>query len=491
MNDIVIHPYNATYNKIETEPSIAQDLYEYLTFKVPNYEFMKSKSPEKLRHWSGEIHLYNRRTKRVYVGLTPRIEEFARDRGFTVGIATKGDVEFSAVEAAEFIKTLGLPEDKTPRYYQFKSFLQAVRKHRTLIVSPTASGKSLFLYLLIRYYLLALESGSDKILLMVPTINLVHQMISDFKEYGWEGVDRYVHLIYEGQEKHNPAKPVYISTWQSIYNEEKEYFDFNVIICDEVHHAQADSIKGIMEAADKTDVRIGCTGTLNDTLTHRLVLEGLFGEVYEATTTKELIEQKHLAELRIKCIILKHLPKPKVYEYSDEIEYLAEHEPRNRFIQNLALSLHGNTMILFRLVDKHGKGLYNRIKNSTDRPIYLIHGGVDGEERESIRRILAKEQNAILVGSYGTVSTGINIPSLRNIIFASPYKSRIKVLQSIGRGLRMAENKTKCTVFDLADDLTKGGSQNVTLKHFNERVKLYYEEDFEPQIYRVDLKNAK
>jgi len=311
-------------------------------------------------------------------------------------------------------------------------------------------------------------------------------MYSDFKDYGWD-VENNVHLIYEGQEKTSP-KPLWISTWQSIYDMPKEYYDFDAIFCDEVHHAQADSIKGIMEAADKTDIRIGCTGTLSNTLTHRLVLEGLFGEVYEATTTKELIEQKHLAELKIKCIVLKHLSKPKVYEYSDEIEYLAENEARNRFIQNLALSLHGNTMILFRLVDKHGKGLYNRIKNSTDRPTYLIYGGVDGKERENIRGILTKEQNAILVGSYGTVSTGINIPSLRNLIFASPYKSRIKVLQSIGRGLRMAESKTKCTVFDIADDLTKGNKPNTTLRHFNERVKLYYEEDFEPQIYRIDLR---
>ncbi len=240
------------------------------------------------------------------------------------------------------------------------------------------------MYLLIRYYLKDSSwfhgdgwsperktFGPKKILLIVPTINLVHQMYSDFKDYGWD-VENMIHLIYEGQEKTSP-KPLWISTWQSIYDMPKEYYNFDVILCDEVHHAQADSIKGIMEAADKTDIRVGCTGTLSNTLTHRLVLEGLFGEVYEATTTKELIEQKHLAELKIKCIVLKHLSKPKVYEYSDEIEYLAENEARNRFIQNLALSLYGNTMILFRLVDKHGKGLYNRIKNATDRPTYLIH----------------------------------------------------------------------------------------------------------------------
>jgi len=170
------------------------------------------------------------------------------------------------------------------------------------------------------------------------------------------------------------------------------------------------------------------------------------------------------------------------------MEFLALHHGRNRFIQNLALSLEGNTLILYRFVDKHGKVLYNSLINNSLKKVYLIHGGVDGEEREEIRNILGTEKNAILVGSYGTVSTGINIPSLTNIIFASPYKSRIKVLQSIGRGLRSSETKSECLVFDIADDLSWKRKQNTTLRHFVERAKIYAEEDFWLKIYKVELK---
>jgi superfamily II DNA or RNA helicase len=114
----------------------------------------------------------------------------------------------------------------------------------------------------------------------------------------------------------------------------------------------------------------------------------------------------------------------------------------------------------------HGQILYKDIKAATDRPVYFIYGGVPGEEREEIRQIVQKETNAILIGSYGTVSTGINWPSLRYVIAASPYKSRIKVLQSIGRGLRKDTEKMHCTWYDIADDLSFGEKQNITLQHY-------------------------
>jgi superfamily II DNA or RNA helicase len=483
MHNIVVHPFNAVYDKIETEPSIAQEMAEYFSFKVENWEFIRRKKPH-LKHWDGSIHLFNKQTGKLYVGLRSRLQSFAKDREFSLHIP-EADVEFSMYEAQEFIKTLNLPIE--PRFYQIKAFVRSIRKRRILILSPTSSGKSLLLYLIIRYYLL---HGKDRILLIVPTLNLIHQMYSDFKEYGYD-VGNEVHLIYEGQEK-TSDKPVWISTWQSIYNQPREYFEFDAIIVDEAHHAQSESIRKVMEASSNTDLRIGCTGTLNDTLTHRLTLEGLFGEVFQATTTKELMDHDFIAKLKIKSIILRHKPEDCQYvstlDYAGELEYLSQHTNRNKFIQNLAFSLKGNTLILFRLVDKGGKILYNQITRATDRPVYFIHGQVPGEEREKVRKIVQTFDNAIMVGSYGTVSTGINWPSLRYIIAAAPYKGRIKVLQSIGRGLRLdGDNKIHCTVYDIADDFTWKNKSNTTLDHFVERVRIYNEEEFQYQIYKVDL----
>jgi superfamily II DNA or RNA helicase len=223
---------------------------------------------------------------------------------------------------------------------------------------------------------------------------------------------------------------------------------------------------------------------------HRLTLEGLFGPVHQATTTKELMDNNHLAQLKIKAIVLKYpdeVRRRAKLDYPAEIEFLSMYPSRNRFIMNLALSLPGNTLILYRLVDKHGKILYDSLITQSIKKVFFIHGGIDGREREDIRGILTQEQNAILVGSYGTVSTGINIPSLHNIIFASPYKSRIKVLQSIGRGLRTTESKWQCLCFDIADDLSWKRRTNVTLKHFMERVKIYAEEGFWYKCYNVEF----
>ena len=224
---------------------------------------------------------------------------------------------------------------------------------------------------------------------------------------------------------------------------------------------------------------------------HRLILEGLFGPVYQAATTRELIDAKYLADLRIKALVLQYdedtCKTARKLDYQGEIDFLTTHDRRNRFIKNLTLSLERNILLLFRMID-HGKLLYQNIKaEAGDRPVYLIYGGTPGEEREQIRQILNKEKNAILVGSYGTVSTGIDIPSLQHVIFGSPYKTRIKVLQSIGRGLRPHVDKEELIAYDIADDLTYKRHQNFTIKHYVERVKLYAEEKFVYKTYRIGI----
>ena len=230
---------------------------------------------------------------------------------------------------------------------------------------------------------------------------------------------------------------------------------------------------------------------MDGTQTHKLVLEGLFGPVRKVTTTKELIDQKHLAEFKIKAIVLSYPDEVKKaaaqFDYQTEIDYLVRLQERNNFIKNLALSLEGNTLVLYQFVEKHGVPLANMLQGN-DRSVYFVSGDVDGDDREEIRKVVENESNAIIVASFGTFSTGVNIKNLHNIIFASPSKSRIRNLQSIGRGLRKSNTKSAATLFDIADDLTWKSRKNFTILHFIERIKIYNEEKFKYKIYNVSLK---
>lgn len=482
---ITIHPYNAVFDLIETEKSIDAELSDYFTFVVPGSHFHPL---VRNKVWDGKIRLYSTAKHQLYAGLRSYVEKFAGERQYEVKYAeATADKEFSVVEAKAFIDTLNLPFEV--RDYQLRAFVSCIRSGRRLVVSPTASGKSLIIYLLYQYY----SGVLVKTLLVVPTVNLVLQMHSDFVSYGMHPDD--AHKIFSGEDKETD-KRLSISTWQSLMKQPKAFFnDFDLVVIDEAHGAQAKSLKDIMEKLTSCHHRFGFTGTLDGTQTHLLVLTGLFGKVLKVATTSELIDQQHLSPFEIKTILLHHpeiaCKLLKKATYQDEVDFLVSNGDRNRFIKNLALSLEGNTLVLFRLVEKHGKGLYDEIKTAKDRKVFYLHGGVEASEREEVRRIIESEKNAIIVGSYGVLSTGINILALHNIIFASPYKSRIKVLQSIGRGLRKADNKDICTLYDIADDLSYKKHQNHTLKHFIERIKIYNAEKFDYKLYRITLKGAK
>ena len=371
-----------------------------------------------------------------------------------------------------------------PRKYQVQGVYDALRHNRKLLISPTASGKSLMIYSLVRYY----TDKHEKILLVVPTTSLVEQMYKDFQDYGWDS-ESYCHRIYSGKEKTNEY-PVTITTWQSVYKLPRSVFeDYSVIIGDEAQLFKSKSLINIMTKLHHAKYRFGFTGTLDGTQTHKWVLEGLFGPSYKVTKTDELMRQGHLSQLDIQCLVLKH-PKKKFETYQDEIQYLIEHENRNKFITNLTLDLKGNTLVLYSRVETHGAVLYEKINKNkqTDRKVFFIHGGVDAEEREFVREITEKENNAIIVASYGTFSTGINIKNLHNVIFASPSKSRIRNLQSIGRVLRKGSNKIKATLYDISDDCTYNSRKNYTLNHFIERIKIYNEENFNYEIITINLK---
>ena len=470
--------------RVKTEPNVARELSDFFTFEVPGARFMPS---YKRRIWDGKIRLYSVATNEVYVGLLPYIEEFAKrneiDIEYKEGILNERKYENNELD--RFIRRVS-PKSKGKdleiRDYQRNAFSYAVGNNRSLLLSPTASGKSLIIYLLSRLY------EKENVLILVPTTSLVEQMYSDFIDYGYD--DTKMQKIYQGHSK-DITKPITISTWQSLYKLPRKFFEnFGCILGDEVHLFKAKSLTGIMNKSISCKYRHGFTGTLDGTQTHRLILEGLFGSVNRVTTTKELMDKKTLAKLVIKCIVLQY-PEidckfMKTQKFQDEVDLIVRDERRNNFIVNLTKHLKGNTLVLFQFVEKHGAVLYDMMKD-LNRKVFYVHGGTDAQTRENIREITEKEKNAIIIASYGTFSTGINIRNLHNIMFASPSKSRIRVLQSVGRGLRKGNTKSSVVVYDIADDLTYKSRQNFTLRHFMERINIYNEEEFDYEIKNLNI----
>ena len=486
MVDVVIHKLNEVHLKIEAEPHVDYELRDHFTFEVPNAKFMPQ---YRGRNWNGEIHLYDLRSKRLYVGLLDRLVSFCVNREYKFKFE---DNKYygSPFEINEHISREGVKDylasitNLKVRDYQLEGVYDALRRNRRLLISPTASGKSLMIYAIVRYFV----SKNQKILLVVPTTSLVEQMYKDFEDYGWNP-DSYCHRIYSGKEKSNEY-PVTITTWQSIYKLDRQFFvDYDVVIGDEAHLFKSNSLISIMTKLEHAKYRFGFTGTLDGTQTHKWVLEGVFGPSYKVTRTAELMESGHLAKLDIQCIVLKHPPQ-KFEVFEDEVQYLIGHDQRNTFIKNLVLDLKGNSLVLFQRVEAHGKPLYDLINESVvgDRKVFFVHGGVDTQEREEVRYIVDTEENAVIVASYGVFSTGINIRNLHNVVFASPSKSRIRNLQSIGRVLRKGNNKTKARLYDISDDCSYRSKKNYTLNHLIERINIYNEEKFNYDIVTVNLK---
>ena len=481
---MIIEKVDDVHVKVHCESDVAQELSAYFTFNVPGAKF----SPAfRNRVWDGKIRLFSAATHYIYGGLVPYIQQFANERDYDVEFSDNSfaDTNFSLEEANQFVSRLNLPEDRQPRDYQLDAFVHAVRKRRALLLSPTASGKSLIIYLLSRFF----RSNPDKILIVVPTTSLVHQMASDFISYGCN--EQYIHKIFSGQEKLTDA-PFVITTWQSVYKLPKTWYaQFHCVIGDEAHLFKANSLKTMMTKLVNCPYRFGFTGTLDGTQTHKLVLEGMFGQVRKVTTTVELMEQNHITRLKIKAITLSYSDDlRKMYkgiDYQSEIDFIVTHPPRNKFITNLVLSQKQNTLVLFKL-KTHGKSLFDQITSKcNDRKTFYVDGDIDGLVREDIRKAVEEEQNAIIIASLGTFSTGVNIRNLHNVIFTSPSKSRIKTLQSIGRSLRLNTNKEFATLYDIADDLSWKSKKNHTILHFIERVKMYDDEKFDYKIYNVSL----
>ena len=489
--DVTLTKIDEAYLRVESDDrGIMMELSEFFTFFVPGYKFMPA---FKNKMWDGKLRLLDLRTNKVYAGLQKYIEQFCAEREYSISIPQHAPYDTN-IDWVDMLPITSGDKVVKAREYQKEALTYALTNHRGLLVSPTASGKSLIIYLLIRYFM---EYNKDlKILLIVPTTSLVKQMYGDFADYSQKDgtfTAQDCHQIMAGKDK-NADLPIYISTWQSIYKMPKQYFQqFGMVIGDEAHNFKAKSLTSILTKCSNAEYRFGLTGTLDGTQTHKLVLEGLFGPVYNVTTTKTLIDAGDLSDLAIDVILLKHPEElckiVSKMKYPDEIDHIVTYNPRNQFIKNLALDQTGNTLVLFQYVEKHGMPLHKLISKDAakNRRVFFVAGLTDADTREEVRALTEVENDAIIVASMGTFSTGINIKNLHNIIFASPSKSQIRILQSVGRVLRKSEDGRPAKVYDIADDLHWKSKKNYTLSHSAERIKIYAKQKFKFKIHEVPL----
>ena len=492
---IEIEYINSVYMRIKADAGMKSELSEFFAFKPEGYQF----SPKyKARVWDGTIRLFQPMRPVLYVGLFQHLKKFCEQRDYILDappeIGEQEIIEPGYIEElAESINCKYKPRD-----YQIEYIKNALKNRRSLSLSPTSSGKSLIIYLIQQHYY---QTFGLRTLIIVPTISLVHQMSGDFVDYGCEDD---IYTIQGGVDKNTKA-PIVISTWQSLIKQPKDWFrQFGVVMGDEAHTFQAKSLTKIMHNLEDCQYRHGFTGTLKsaESKTHRLVLEGCFGDVKKVVSTKKLIDEGTVADFEVKAIVLNHSNEAKaafkkamgqvkesVRKWPAEREFIVNHEKRNNFNRNLVWSLKDqNNLILFDLVEKHGKVLAPMLEKE-GRELHFIYGNTKGEERERIRHLVENDPDKKhnILASYGVFSTGVNIRRLDNVIFASSSKSEIKVLQSIGRSLRKAEDSQNAVLYDIADDLSVGSFENYTLKHFKQRIEIYSTEEFPFKIFTVDI----
>jgi len=521
MADIIISKRNESYLDIDCETGIFYELREHFTFEVPNARF----TPKfRAGLWDGKICLLDMRFGTLPLGLTPELLEVSEKLGYTVEVKEtqygvpneKDDVTYQDVE--KWIIGLNLSNKNNElnpikievRDYQIQTIFNCIKNRRQIVISSTGSGKSLIIYCLIRWYL---EHGGNRVLLVVPNLGLIRQMKSDFADYsilnGFD-VDSNLQVIAEGASK-VLIKPIQLATWQGIYKLPSSWYSgidnsgidnsgansgngIDIIIGDECHQYKAEACRNIFDRSTETKYKFGFTGTLDKSTVNKLLLKGLIGDISKVNTTRDLIEAGHLSDIKIKCILLKYDKDVKKLtrglDYQREIDFLCQNDRRNKFIRNLALSLKGNTLILFGRVETHGEIIYGLIKEkATTHRVHFIAGKVDADDRENIRNLVQNsDEHNIIVGSFGTVSTGLNIPRIHNIIFAAPSKSVIRVLQSIGRGLRKSSDKSHLVLYDIVDVLGSNSKPNYTMKHWVERLKIYTDEEFSYKIVEHEFK---
>jgi len=365
------------------------------------------------------------------------------------------------------------------RDHQFKSIKSALIKGRGVIVIPTAGGKTLIMSSVIESMRLNLKDPDALALVIVPSLQLVTQTAQDFQDYGMPKVTK-----WSGNNTPDVDATTIVAGTQILLSDKTDLSVLNnvkILLVDETHGLRrGNEINKIFNLID-TDYKFGFTGTMPPSPIDQWNIIGKLGPIVYEEKTKSLKQKNYISNFRIVVLDIKHQNIPNFFRnttkpaeaYNNEIDYLMNNQRRNEIIAKLANRLTNNTIIMVDRID-HGINIERALKETCQdsRPIYFIRGSTEIEERENIRKLMEERNDIIAVAVSKIFSTGINIPNLHNIIFASAGKAKIKIMQSIGRALRKHPTKTIATIFDIADN-TK-----YSKTHLKERIKLYETENY-------------
>jgi len=364
----------------------------------------------------------------------------------------------------------------TPRDYQLESATLALQKGRGVVVLPTSAGKTLVIALIVSTIL---KEKNYNTLILVPDIQLVQQTYQDFLDYGIEESQ-----ISKWTGNHDFADTKIVIANNQILLSKKQDKDvlknFQALVVDEVHKmASAEKISKLVKSI-KCDHLFGFTGSLPENKFDVWSINRIFGSIIYSKKSIELREDKYISKVRIVALELEyknipHFTRPSMSEptagYEEEITWLHTNSYRNSVISKLINKLETNTLILVDRIT-HGEHMLEYLKAHTDKQVYFIQGSVEVEEREKMRQLMESTSGVVCIAISKIFSTGISIKNLHNIVFAAIGKARIKIIQSIGRSLRLHHTKQIATIFDIADVCLTYG-----YKHFEERKRLYVSEN--------------
>ena len=492
MTNVILSKINESFFEVDADFDVLQELHARYAAYKSGYQYSQA---YKDRRWDGKKHFFNTIANSLPYGFLTDVIEYCKSCNYQYEL--KGIEESDIVRQIdekkykECIEYFMRNSGKTIRDYQDEAVHAALTHRRGILLACTGSGKSLMIYNIVRSLR---KEGYKHVLIIVPTIPLIYQMNDDLRDYGYDNADDELTIQGDGH-KADEDKPVLISTWESLQHKESEYFEkFDAVIVDETHGARAMKLFGILQHCTKAKVKLGCTGTLPTDPLDQMTIQANLGKVIYELKSKVLIDKGVLTPIRIANIFAKYPPEfvqaNKSRSYQEEVKVVEEYPGRNNVLENIITHrpITNNIIILVNHV-KHLKDVIAWLqKKFPDRKVESISGAVKGKVRNDIRKNLNDEDGTIVVATYQTMSTGVNIPKLHDVILYANSKSKITVLQTIGRGLRKHETKNKVILWDIIDDLsyvTRNGRtvDNYCIKHWRER-QAYYEGEKFPTIER-------
>lgn len=381
------------------------------------------------------------------------------------------------------------PLNLSLREYQTESINNCLNHGRGVVVLPTGAGKTLTIATLINT--IKNYHKDFKFLIIVPTIQLIKQTYEDFISYG---VPATIVSKWSGDEELNTNTTIVIAGLQILQSQSEKYKEYlasiNILIVDECHKLRKKNEFNEVIKLIKTSHKFGFTGTLPSELLDQWNIVGKIGPILYEKQSIELRDNKQIANIHVQILIFNYINKPTLSSpnmfsptkaYEEETEFIINSSLRNNKIASLCANLEKNALVVCERIS-HGTLLYNTLSNICKfKKIYFIQGSVDVEVREQIRMLMEKENNIICIAISKIFAEGINIKNLHYIIFASSSKAKIKILQTIGRGVRLHPLKTKLYIFDIADNLRYGN------KHLKERIKLYETEKIKFKTSEIQI----